>query len=193
MKIGITGADGLLGFHLRALLHARQLSDCRLATRETFASPEKLDRFVDGLDGVVHFAGVNRATDEEVEAVNPLLAEQLVAALHRTKARPALVYSNSTHIDRDTAYGRGKRQASAVFQRWASNEGGRFVDLVLPHVFGEFGRPFYNSVVSTFCHQLAAHESPQIQVDGHLELVHAQDVAQRCLLALTEGEAGSGS
>lgn len=190
MKIGITGANGLLGFHMRALLHANREHDVRLATRETFASPASLGAFVDGLDGILHFAGVNRAPDAEVEVMNRLLAEQLVAALESTGSRAVLVYANSTHIARDTAYGRGKKQASVLFEHWAVQAGAKYVNLVLPHVFGEFGRPFYNSVVSTFCHQLANDQTPTIQIDGDLELVHAQQVARRCLAALMDQDAG---
>lgn len=191
MKIGITGADGLLGFHMRALLHAGRRHEIRLANRATFASPSLLDGFVDGLDGIVHLAGVNRAPEAEVESVNEQLALDLVAALVRKGVRPALVYANSTHIERDTAYGRGKRRAAQHFEQWAGDKGACFTNLVLPHVFGEFGRPFYNSVVSTFCHQLAAQERPEIQVDGDLELVHAQDVAARCLAALESSASGT--
>lgn len=190
MKIGITGGAGLLGFHLRARLHALGGHEVRLADRSTFVSDASLDAFVSGLDALVHFAGMNRGDEREVEAVNVALAEALSGAMVRTGATPAVVFSNSTHVDRDTGYGRGKRRAAEVFSAWAALRGGRFTDLVLPHVFGEFGRPFANSVVSTFCHQLANGETPEIHVDGQLELVHAQAVAERCLAALEIGESG---
>lgn len=190
MKIGITGANGLLGFHLRALLHATKAHEVRLATRDTFADPQALDAFVHGLDGLVHFAGVNRAPDAQVEAENPALAQRVIDAMERTDARPHVVYANSTHAERDTAYGRGKRSAAQLFTEWANRQTALFADLVLPHVFGEFGRPFYNSVVSTFCHQLACQQTPEIHVDGDLELVHAQEVAAHCLTMLSRGEGG---
>ncbi|TVT47074.1 MAG: SDR family oxidoreductase [Denitromonas halophila] len=190
MKIGITGADGLLGFHLRARLHALGGHEVRLANRVTFDADASLDTFVGGLDALVHFAGMNRGDEQEVEAVNSRLAEALVGAMTRTGATPVVVFSNSTHVDRDTGYGRGKRRAAEVLADWAAERSACFTDLVLPHVFGEFGRPFANSVVSTFCHQLAKGEAPEIHVDGQLELVHAQAVAERCLAAVLAGESG---
>lgn len=190
MRIGITGADGLLGFHLRALLHSRGDFEVSLANRQTFADPDALCRFVRGLDGLAHFAGMNRGDEAEVEATNVALAEALTAALERAGATPAIVFANSTHIDRDTAYGRGKRAAAARLSCWAETNAARFCDLVLPNVFGEFGRPFYNSVVSTFCHQIAKGDKPEIHVDGEVELVHAQLVAQRVLEAMQGRESG---
>ena len=190
MKIGITGADGLLGYHFRALLHSSGGCEPCLAGRQTFADQAALDRFVGGLDGIAHLAGMNRGDEGEVEATNTALAASLVAALERTGSAPIVVYANSTHIERDTGYGRGKRAAAEHLSRWAGASGAKFCDLVLPNVFGEFGRPYYNSVVSTFCHQIAAGETPEIHVDGVIELVHAQDVGRRIQSAIDEGKSG---
>ncbi len=190
MNIGITGADGLIGWHLRAFLRVQGGHEVRLATRPTFADPDQLAAFVDGLDAVVHLAGMNRGEEAEVEATNAALAVALVAACERTGATPRLAFSNSIHVDRDTAYSRGKRAAASHLRAWAARSGAPFANLIFPHTFGEFGKPFYNSAVSTFCHQLAHNEPPQIIVDGDLELIHAQEVAARCLFAVEAGENG---
>lgn len=190
MKLGITGADGLIGWHLRACLRIRGGHEVRLATRSTFADPGKLVAFVDKLDAVVHLAGMNRGEEADIEATNRDLAISLVNAFERAGVAPRVAYSNSIHAGRDTAYGRGKQAAAKHLRAWADRSGASFANLVFPHVFGEFGRPFYNSVVSTFCHQLAHGEVPQIVVDGDLELIHAQEVAARCLQAVETGEDG---
>lgn len=191
MKIGITGADGLIGWHQRAYFKAVDKGhEVRLADRATFGQPGLLAGFVDGLDAVIHLAGMNRGDEAEIEATNSGLACDLVAACELTGARPFVVYANSTHEDRDTAYGRGKRAAAETFRVWADRQETGFANLILPHVFGEFGKPFYNSVVSTFCHQLARNETPQIISDGELELLHVQDVAAQCLRAIEENRRG---
>lgn len=191
MKIGITGADGLIGFHLRALLRASQgVHETRLATRDTFRDSGSLSRFVEGLDTIFHCAGMNRGDEAEIERVNRQLAEELAAALERAGSRATVVYANSTHFSRDTPYGRGKRRAGDVLGEWGRAAGASVRNVVLPHVFGEFGRPFYNSVVSTFCHQLAAGERPRIDVDGELELIHAQGVA-RHFVGMAEDACGA--
>ena len=191
MKIGITGADGLIGWHQRAYLKAIDGGhEVRLASRATFRQPESLVEFVDGLDAIIHLAGMNRGEDAQIEATNAALARDLVAACSRCGSRPFVVYANSTHQDRDTAYGRGKRAAANTFRVWAERHDAGFANLILPHVFGEFGKPFYNSVVSTFCYQLARNETPQIISDGDLELLHMQDVAAQCLKAIQENQRG---
>ena len=182
MKIGITGADGLLGFHARCCLHAlKGIHQIRLANRTTFASPNDLDHFVKGLDGILHFAGINRGHENDLEAKNIAITNTLIAALRRTDSRPAIAFSNSTHFDLDTGYGRGKRACADLLLQWGRESGARVGNFILPHVFGEFGKPFYNSAVSTFCYQLSRFDKPIIDIDSELELVHAQDVMKRLI------------
>lgn len=190
LSVGVTGAYGLIGWHTRCRLLAEPGIEAIPAGRDAFLEDSLLDDFVQQCDAILHFAGMNRGDDMEIERVNVGLAEALVAAMERTGRFPHVVFSSSTHIDRNTAYGRSKRAAANVLQRWADSTASRFTNLVLPHVFGERGRPFYNSVVSTFCYQLAKGEPPRLENDGQLELLHAQEVAQLALSAIRGGTTG---
>jgi UDP-2-acetamido-2,6-beta-L-arabino-hexul-4-ose reductase len=185
---GITGADGFLGSHLRCRLLTLPAVEVRTADLSTFADPAAVDVFLDGCDVVIHLAGVNRGDPGEVAAGNINAARDLVAARERTGARFLLAYSNSTKAGEDNAYGQSKQQAAAILSESQQQSGDPFVELVLPHLFGEHGRPFYNSAVATFAHQLATGGTPKIMVDSELELVHAQEVAQAIVDAAVRGE-----
>jgi UDP-2-acetamido-2,6-beta-L-arabino-hexul-4-ose reductase len=191
MRVGISGANGFLGFHLRVFLRCIGVDEVRLARRETFADEISLSNFVDGLDAVLHCAGVNRGDDDDLVRMNAELAMKLADACSRRRAAPLIVYANSIHSERDTPYGRGKRGAAKVLADFSQGGGGRFVDLVLPNIFGEFGRPFYNSVVATFGHQIVCGETPSILVDNEIELIHVQDVAAAFHRVMTGRESGS--
>lgn len=176
-KIGITGATGLIGWHLRCYFHGRSDVEIVPAGRKTFDCDDEMDRFTSACDAIVHLAGMNRGDDDIVEKTNVELTEKLVASLERTKSAGHVLFSSSTHIEGDTPYGRSKRRSAEVLAAWAQRSRASFTNLILPHVFGEAGRPFYNSVVSTFCFQLAEGQSPQVHNDSELSLVHAQQVA----------------
>jgi len=190
MKVGITGIHGMIGFHLRGFLHGQKGVEVFGAGRSTFASQAALDEFLSGLDAVVHLAGMNRGDDAEIEKTNIELASALVAACQRSRRRPHILFASSTHVMRDTAYARSKREATRIFSEWAAREQAVFTNLILPHVFGEGGKPFYNSVVSTFCHQLANGDVPVIVNDGDLELAHSQQVAEKISALMREPVAG---
>ncbi|WP_163560270.1 NAD-dependent epimerase/dehydratase family protein [Halomonas sp. NO4] len=192
MKIVVTGANGLLGRHLHLHLRAREQyrAGLVLLDRESFNDDGWLAQALEGADAVVHCAGINRDSDEVVEQGNRQLAERLTAAMERVGARPHLLYTNSTQRERDNPYGRGKQAAHRVFVEWTQRQGAQYAELVLPHVFGEGGRPYYNSAVQTFCHQLAMGEELAINGAGQLELLHAQDIAAEILGAIERGRTG---
>lgn len=194
MRIGITGSAGFIGWHLRCLLVTRPEIEFREADRTTMADPEQLRTFAADVDAIVHLAGANRApTEEEIVNGNLSPARDLIAACEEVDAIPRIVFANSTHAERElpTAYGRAKAACAERFREWAAGGGGAFVDLMIPHVFGEHGRPFYNSAVATFCHQLAEGIEPTVDdPDSPLELVHAQDLAERLLDAAEHAPEG---
>lgn len=190
-RIVITGAEGFLGWHASARLHGEKAHQAVRVGRAEFSDPARLAEALGQADAVFHIAGMNRGADEEVERTNVSLAEALVGALDASGSAAHVVFANSTHIDRDTPYARGKRAAAAALRAWAERREARFTDLVLPNLFGECGRPFYNSVVSTFCHQLAAGETPRIHQDNEIELLHAQDAVAHMLDAVTQARVGT--
>ena len=178
LTIGITGSQGLLGWQAAAFLKSLPDVQVKLTDRETFSDPKKLEGFVLGCDAIWHFAGMNRGDDSEVAYTNLSLTRQLILALQRVQSRAHVLFSSSTHVKRDTAYGASKRECAALLFDWAAQAEALFSNLVLPNVFGEGGKPFYNSVVSTFCHQIANGETPVVHQDAKLEQVHAQVVAR---------------
>lgn len=189
VHVGVTGGAGFFGWHMRVQCHLRDVA-AAVADRATFADAAKLDDFVRSSRAIVHAAGVNRAEPETVESANPNLARALVESLQRTGAVVPIVYTNSTHSSGDSVYGRSKRLAGEILAAHQSSVGAPFVNLVLPHLFGEFGRPHYNSAITTFAYELANGGKPEVNPSGQLELVHAQDAAKRCLelVDAVEGE-----
>jgi UDP-2-acetamido-2,6-beta-L-arabino-hexul-4-ose reductase len=177
-RVALTGGAGFLGWHTACRLRARHGIEPVLVGRDTFAAPDSLREALRGVDTVLHLAGVNRAgSDEEVERGNAELAEALGTALDD---RPVhVVYADSVQRELDNPYGRGKRRAAELLEALP----GTFADVVLPNLFGEHGRPAYNSFVATFCHEIAAGRRPEVTGDRAIPLLHAQDAAQALIEA----------
>ncbi len=190
MRIGITGAYGQFGWHLRCLLFTHKNVETVCAGRDEFSSPEKLQAFVTGCDAIIHLAGINRASEEEVEQGNPDLANQLIDALIAAGETPHLLYASTTHIDNDNSYGRGKKKAGDILADWAEQKKAKFSTFVFPHLFGEYGRPNYNSAVSTFCWQIAKGETPTVHGDGQVELLHFHEASTALFEAIISDNLG---
>lgn len=181
MKTLITGAQGLLGLHIQAFYKALNIPDKKVEyinlDKTGFLDDQTLNKSLDQVDVVIHLAGVNRGEPQFVFNENQEITDRLIRFLDQSGSRPHIIFSNSTHIDRQTEYGKTKKKAAEKIKTWCEKNGSTLTNLVLPHVFGEMGKPFYNSVVSTFCHQLANDEVLKIDQDGDLELLHCHEVA----------------
>lgn len=180
MRVVFTGADGFLGWHTR--VRARALADLEVVPVAQ-ADWVELPRLVAGTDAVIHIAGVNRGPEKEVEEGNVRLAEDLVGALRSAGGAPAVVYANSIQAGNGTPYGRGKERAGQILAQYAASVGARFVDVVFSNLFGEHGRPDYNSFVATFAHRIAGGVPAEV-VDREVELLHVQAAADALLAGL---------
>ena len=176
--ICVTGSDGLIGWHFRCYLQTLEDVEIIPCNRSQFADDDYLADAIRKCDAIAHFAGMNRGDEEEIFATNIALAERLAAVCEETQSQPHIVYSSSTHVDGPTRYGESKRIAGETLMQWATKNNTTCTNMVLPHVFGEHGKPFYNSVVSTFCHQIANGETPTVNSDGQLCPIHAGEVAK---------------
>lgn len=171
----ITGARGFLGWHLRCrLLAVEPMTEVIALGRDVLNDIGRLTEALGASDVVFHLAGVN-SDNADAAATNVELAELLAAGLARLADPPRVVYSNSSHADRETPYGQAKAAAATVLRRW------EFADVVLPNLFGECGRPRYNSAVATFCEAVITGSPCNVDREGRTELLHAQDAAAALL------------
>lgn len=178
MTILLTGADGFLGRHLQLFFRAHSI-DYIPADRNEWA---ELKTLAQQCTDVIHLAGVNRGSDDEVEQGNVQLARDLIDA-YGDRPPVRLVFANTIHADRSDAYGRGKSAAATRLSGWLADTGGQFVDVRLPNLFGEDCRPFYNSFVATFVELTVTGGTPQIN-DATVPLLHVQDAAAALYSAL---------
>lgn len=177
MDCAITGGRGFLGWHLRCRLRAAWPDiTVRVLGRGDLDHADALAQRIKGCDVVFHLAGANTHDVDDAQE-NVALAEALGAAIGEQADAPRVVYSNSAHVERDTPYGHAKQEALTRLRSWAARSGGTVADVVLPNLFGEQGRPDYNSAVANFCHAVVRREPVEVNQAGCTELLHAQDAA----------------
>lgn len=197
MKVVVTGANGLIGWHCATRLHAANcVATFRgdvppysivLLDRNAFEDDQCLLSAVRGSNAILHFAGVNRGADHDVEEANPKIAERLSRACADTGETPHILYANSTHSGSDTPYGRSKRIAGQIL----SGISDKYTNLVLPHIFGECARPRYNNVTATFVESVIQKIPQEVNPNGKVMLLHAGVAAQHAIDAVLSGHIGT--
>lgn len=180
MKIGITGQAGFVGTHLYNTLGLYPDKFERIPFEDAyFDDNSKLEEFARQCDTIVHLAAMNRHNDPEViYSTNIGLVNKLIAACEATQSKPHIIFSSSTQEERDNLYGKSKKEGRLLFEQWAIKNSAMFSGFVIPNVYGPFGKPYYNSVVATFCHQLTHGEQPKIEVDGELKLIYVSELVE---------------
>jgi UDP-2-acetamido-2,6-beta-L-arabino-hexul-4-ose reductase len=188
-RIAVTGAGGFLGWHVRCRAFAAGVGTVPLR-RADLADPTGLAAALSDVDAVVHCAGVNRGTDSELVEGNLAAARTLADALRRVDRPVRVVYANSVRARGDDVYGAAKRKAAELLAGAAPD---RFWDVLLPNLFGEHGRPYYNSFVATFCRELADGREPAEVRDREVSLLAAPDAAELLLQQALGTGTGTGA
>ena len=184
MNVLLTGATGFLGWHTRVRLKA--LTEHKVTPVDR-AQWSDLALLAKDADAIIHVAGVNRGTPSEVEMGNIQLAHDVAAAARATGTSTRIVFANSIQTGNDSPYGRGKARASALLATAAAELGSGFVDVRLPNLFGEEGRPDYNSFIATFVNCVINRAIPYI-ADRGVDVLHGQSAAQSLVDGLTTGQ-----
>lgn len=186
--VAVTGVNGFIGKNLVVRLKEASHGVVEIAhDLDVSAMAEKLS----DADFAVHLAGVNRPeTEAEFQSGNLGTSETLAGALRQLDKPLPVVFSSSIQAELDNPYGRSKRAAEDVLAEYGKVTGAPVHIWRLPNVFGKWCRPNYNSVVATFCNNIA--KGLPIKVNdpnAPLRLVYVDDVVDALLALIANGGA----
>ncbi|MEB0146562.1 NAD-dependent epimerase/dehydratase family protein [Pseudomonas sp. CCC2.2] len=187
MKVLVTGANGFVGKNLIA--HFKERNDIEVIRFCREDDVTQLYSLVSEVDFIFHLAGVNRPLHPgEFKTDNTDLTRLLSDAIVASGRRIPLLYTSSIQAALDNAYGSSKRNAEDVLLELSSRHGVAVHLFRLPNIFGKWSRPNYNSVVSTFCHNIAHNLPVQINdPQSIITLVYIDDVIKH-FVAVMDGQ-----
>lgn len=189
MNVLVTGSNGFIGRNLVARL-ARQ-DAVRVLLFDQEDNVQALEQRLGEADLIYHLAGVNRPLSvAEFQTGNVDLTAQMCELLVQRDRVTPIVFASSIQAELDNPYGVSKRQAEQVLATYAAHRGAAVTIFRLSNVFGKWCRPNYNSVVATFCHNIARDLPITISDPGReVPLVHVDDVME----AFLSGGRGQGA
>lgn len=152
MNILVTGANGFIGKNIILTLRAQHETVLEY-DRET---KEDLESLVNQSDVIIHLAGINRPlTPEEFYDGNTNLTIKLIEAIKKAGRSIPVILSSSIQAEKENDYGKSKRMAEDQLFQFSKETNNPVAIYRFANVFGKWCQPNYNSVVATFCYNIA--------------------------------------
>lgn len=203
-SILITGAKGFVGKNLvESLKNIRDgkdkvhklPSDLEILEYDIENTEAELEEFCKKADFVFNLAGVNRPKDSsEFMKGNFGFSEKLLNYLKKYENRCPVMLSSSIQATlegryAESEYGKSKLAGEELFKNYAKETGAKVLIYRFPNLFGKWCRPNYNSVVATFCNNIANNFPIQVNDrNTELDLVYIDDLIEELLRAVNGNE-----
>ena len=200
MKILVTGAKGFVGKNLCAqLLNIKDNKALWYNLPEPIeaiyeydidSTSEQLKKWCKECSFVFNLAGINRPKDpEEFMQGNFGFATTLLDTLKKYKNNCPVLLSSSSQAAFDNPYGVSKKAGEELMFKYARETGSNVYIYRFPNIFGKWCRPNYNSVIATFCHNIANGLPIHVEdSDVMLNLVYIDDVVDELINCLCGNE-----
>lgn len=204
MKVLVTGAYGFVGKNLCATLKNiadgkdksyNIDSDITVFQYDLGTDKALLDTYCKECDFVFHLAGVNRPeTEEEFMEGNFGFSSTLLDTLKKYNNTCPIMISSSIQAELDNPYGRSKKAGEDLMFAYGEETGAKVMVYRLPNLFGKWSRPNYNSVIATFCHNIARDMPITVNNrDVNMTLVYIDDLVNELISALKGEENREGA
>lgn len=197
MKLLVVGAGGFIAKNLIAALEnmiwgndktCYLPEDTILYKYSRSMGEEKLQAFCRDCDFVFYLAGINRPekTEEYMEG-NALFLGRVLRELEHHKNICPVLYASSIQASLDNEYGKSKRAGEELLLEYGQRTGALVYVYRFANVFGKWCRPNYNSVVATFCHNIARGLPVRVdEAQKKLQLIYIDDVVKECISLLNQ-------
>ncbi|MBU3205215.1 capsular polysaccharide biosynthesis protein CapF [Clostridium algidicarnis] len=186
MKILVTGARGFVGKNLIAELSNRGYKE--IYEFDIDADKSLLNEYAKNCEFVFHLAGVNRPKDEkEFMEGNFGFTSELLNLLKKHNNKAPILITSSIQAERDNPYGNSKRAGEELLLNYSKETGAKALIYRLANLFGKWSRPNYNTVVATFCYNVARDLDIQVNSpEAELTLCYIDDVVDEFIKALED-------
>lgn len=183
MRIAVTGDKGFIGSHLVKKLKNEGHKVFGFDNNKyNLFKFESLKNFVRNKDVIIHLAGVNRGNESEIISGNICITHNLLLAMEKFKSKAKLIYSSSVQVETNSLYGISKKLTELILKDYSQRLKIPITIFRIINVFGEGCRPFYNSVIATFCYQAAQQQKFSINNPSKkFRFIYVEDVIDKII------------
>jgi UDP-2-acetamido-2,6-beta-L-arabino-hexul-4-ose reductase len=192
LRVLITGSNGFVAQNL--IHHLKEFDDIEIITLSKEKNINDVLVHNHGVNCVFHLAGVNRTdNNSDFKKVNQGLTQSLCDLLTKSKRKIPIIFSSSTQVKEQNDYGRSKLSAEKIINEYSKITGSSVYIYRFPGLFGKWCKPYYNSVVATFCNNVANNLPIEIRDSEYeIKLMYIDDVINEFLSVLFQKTSSPG-
>lgn len=181
MEVLITGSSGFIGSHLKNTLKYKYSSKFKIIDfdKKEFLDQKLLDDKVKKSSIIIHLAAINRHEDEDfLLKTNINLSKKIIESIEKVNFKGKLIFASSTQESLNNNYGNSKKTSRNLFVESSKKNNFNFTALIIPNVFGPFGRPNYNSFIPTFCEKIIKDKEVEIIKNNQIKLIYIDNLVE---------------
>lgn len=183
-KIAIAGPSGFMGKHLQWYFYTQEKYQVlNLIPKSAFTEGrDTIASHICESEVVIYCIKSHSANTEKskVYETNVTLAKELIEACKIQKNKPRIVFVSSIHAKSGgNEYGDSLKVVEELFADYAKENSTVSTNIIVPHEFGEWCKPYTISVVSTFCEELVNGKPSKVDSKGVVRLVHVQRIVHK--------------
>lgn len=204
MNVLITGANGFVGKNLvvslQNIMSGKDQSHPEICIDNLYCYDKNsdlclLDEYCKNADFVYHLAGVNRSADQsEFKEGNVDFTLSVLNKLKKYNNKCPILLASSIQASlvgryKNSVYGMSKKNGEELLFQYSKENDAKVCVYRFPNLFGKWCKPNYNSVIATFCYNIA--NGIDIQIDDpnvELELLYIDDLIEELLNVLENKE-----
>lgn len=185
-KILVTGSKGFVGKNL--VMNLKECGFEEICEYDIDTKEEELEKYCKDCEFVFHLAGVNRPKHlEEFHKGNFKFTDRVLHLLKKYDNKCPIMFASSIQAELSNPYGESKRAGEELLKEYHDEMHNKIYIFRFPNLFGKWCRPNYNSVVATFCNNIAQNLEIQINdPEATLRLVYIDDVIKKLISLLQE-------
>ena len=176
MEVLVTGSSGFIGKNL--LERLSRIENIKIHTFDIEDKLEDLEKKMDKIDFIFHLAGINRPQNvDEFYKGNRDIIKNLISIIEKKELKIPILVTSSIQVERDNDYGKSKLEGENLLREYSIKNNTPIYIYRLPNVFGKWCKPNYNSVIATWCNNIA--NDLEVTVSDRtvrLSLVYIDDV-----------------
>ena len=186
MEVLVTGSNGFIGKNL--LERLSRIENIKVHTFDMEDKLQDLEKKIDKIEFIYHLAGINRPQNiDEFYKGNRDTIKDLISIIEKKELKIPVLVTSSIQVERGNDYGKSKLEGENLLREYSTRNNIPIYIYRLPNVFGKWCRPNYNSVIATWCNNIA--NDLEISVSDRavkLSLVYIDDVVNTFSKHLTE-------